>query len=310
MNLEPKRPQKALFLGKGFHKAVEAYYQNNRSQDDAEEKFAEWTNKEMGRISDESNGLWDEEIEELEDQIDLGMAMINQYVRYAEENDDKYFNKIIDREIGFEIDIPNTDHTFVGEIDGLVKDKHDRYWLQEDKTAKSMSRRMNNLELDEQPVSYAWALAQERDIDIEGILFTVVRKKAPTTIKENKTGGLSKRKVVNTYENYRTKLLDYYGSEDEVPWDEYEDVLTYYKQQDNPFVKRERVRKNEAELDDIRRRITQMAKQVEHPKEKDRNFPSPGNHCEDICAFKAPCIAMNRDDDWEFILEQQYQERG
>jgi hypothetical protein len=75
-------------------------------------------------------------------------------------------------------------------------------------------------------------------------------------------------------------------------------------------VKRERVRKNEAELEDIGRRITQMAKEVEHAKEKDRLFPTPGLHCEDICSFKPPCIAMNRNDDVDFILDQNYQKRS
>lgn len=309
-NLEPKRPNRHLFLGKAFHKAIEAYYMNNRSKQEAGDKFAEWTNDRIGEIQEESNGLWDEELEEIKDQVELGNSMIEQYIKWAEEHDDPYFDEVIDMEIEFTVDIPGTDHQYTGIGDGLVRDSHDRLWLKEYKTATSMSRKTNNLQLDEQSLSYLWGVSKELDKEIEGVLYRVVRKKAPTEITENKTGGLSKRKVVNTYENYRNRLIEYYGSEDEVPWNEYESVLNYYEQQDNPFVSQERLRRNEHEIEDIEQRISTLAKEVDRADQNDIIYKNPGNHCEDICAFKDLCVAGQRGDDTDFLVEQNYQERS
>lgn len=308
MNLEPTKPSKNLFLGTAMHEAIEAYYDSNRSKEAADERFAEWTNERMGEIQKEANGLWQEEVEEIHEQIELGSSMIDQYVRYAQQHDDAYFEEVIDTELEGEVTIPGTDHTFVYIVDALLRDSHDRLWIHEYKTRSSLSRD-ENFDLKIQPVSYLWSLSKDRGENIEGVIFTRQRKKKPTEISINKDGTPSKRKVVTTYSRYKEKLIECFGSVEEAP-DEYDEMLEYYKNKDNQFVKRQRVRKSQDELDAIAQQIKKQVEDVEGSIDNDFEdcYPSVGSHCK-WCDFESPCVSMNRNDDTEFLLEQNFQER-
>lgn len=307
-HLTSRKPQKALYLGSGVHNALEAYY--GKSEEDPVEVFVKWAKREKQDIIDaQPEDLWQDEIDELDEAIELGKGMLEHYIQWSSENDSEYFDDTLMVEQPFLVPVytpkDNRAHcNFYGIIDGLVQDEYGAYWVHEFKTAKQLGSR--NLTLDEQAVGYMYAAKELWGIDCAGIMYTILRKKIPTIPKELKNGDISIAKnIATTYEVYHNKLIDYYGSEEEIPGDRYEEILTILKEQDNPFFKREKVRKTDKEVENFGRRLYDMYRDMfPHP----RIYPNPTRDCRWDCPFQEVCEQQSEGADYTRTLEHRFEE--
>jgi len=246
----------------------------------------------------------------LEEQRELGIGMLKYYKKFAEAVDDEYFEEVVETEKSFTIPIKTPEGNlswgrYSGTIDGIVKDELGQYWLLEHKTASRIST--DHLPLDEQIVRYIWAAQEEYGLKLEGVIYNIIRKKIPKEPKELKSGGLSKSKSISTtWSKYKKSLIEYYGGKDNVPWDEYEDVLESLEDGWKDFYYRKRIRKSQAEIENIKRRTYIEYKQMRNAKEF---YPTPNRNCMWDCDFRHVCIEMNNGTDVEFMLEEMYEER-
>ena len=307
-NLTSEKPQKALYLGSGVHKALETFY-NEETDADMVDTFLQWAQEEKQSIIEaQPADLWQDEIDELDDAIDLGVGMLKHYKKWASKDDSNYFDKTLLVEQPFLVPIYTRKGTrahcnFYGIIDGLVQDQYGAYWVHEFKTAAQLDAK--NLELDEQAVGYMYAAKQLWDVDCAGIIYTILRKKTPTVPRELKNGGISIAKnIATTYDVYYDTLVEYYGSDDEIPMDRYEEILEILEEQENPFFKRERVRKTKAEVTEFGERLYDMYRDM---LSDPRIYPNPTNDCSWDCWFKEVCVQQSDGADFERTLDRLFE---
>ncbi len=312
-NLTPKKVNDKLWLGTGFHYALEHYYgswnvPHNRIH--PVDAFKEWAEKEAKKIRKENQDLWDEQEEMLRQQIELGIGMLEHYYSYWNDRDKEYFVEVIETEREFEVPILTPQGykahaVYRGKYDGVVKDKDGFYWILEHKTASNIST--DHLPLDEQVVSYIWAAQQMYGFEFEGVIYNIALKKVPSKPQELKSGGLSKNKnIKTTYEVYKNALIEHYGSKENVPWEDYRDILDELKKRGNEFFWRKRLIKSQQEIQEIGERIYQEYRDMCDPNL--RIYPRPSRDCMWKCDFREVCIAMNQGADYQYMLETMYEE--
>lgn len=313
LNLRPRKPSTALYLGKSIHKALEEHY-DPASEINPLAVYNNWCEERRQEIEEENEGLFPEEEEELDEEEELGRDMLRHYLSWAEDEDEHWFDEVIDTEIEFELPIPtpkgNRSHgTVRGRFDGLVRDQAGRVWVKEFKTASRIQT--DHLQLDEQSVTYCWAAQELYGEEVQGLIYTYLLKKRPGTPNTTKSGKLSRRKIKSTYDHMRNAIIEHHGGDDQVPWSYYSDLMQHYKEQDsNPFFQRERIRKNQYEIEDIQKRIYQVYRQMRSASnDEDLIYPEPQKQICSWCRFKDPCLAKNDGSDYEWLLENEYVER-
>jgi|AntDeeMinimDraft_6_1070357.scaffolds.fasta_scaffold00567_9 CRISPR/Cas system-associated exonuclease Cas4 (RecB family) len=295
---QPIKINDNLFLGSGVHYALEKYYAEN---DNLQEAFIEWFNNKLDELD-----IWDEQMEMLEEKKKLGLGMLKHYQKFADNNDSDYFTKVVDTEIDFEIPVKNlkgnTTHCrYAGTVDGLVIDEFGLYWILEHKTASRIDT--SHLPLDEQVARYMWAMQEKLGIEISGVIYNILLKKIPTEPRVLKSGHLSKAKnIKTTYATYLNSLINYYGSFEEIPLNDYSDILGYLQGEENEFFKRVKVEKTQHEIDDIAKRTYLEYKEMSNPNL--RMFPAPSRDCNWKCDFREVCISMNQGHDYDYLLEK------
>ena len=129
LNLEPIRPQAALFLGSGVHYALEKCYQPGDVDYDAlEPAFSNWFDegaKERGFVLGQ-----DTDMDKLRT---LGLGMVRHYAKWAPRQDG--FD-VIATEQEFAVRMPGIIAPFAGRFDGVIRSHSPgRLWLHEFKTS-------------------------------------------------------------------------------------------------------------------------------------------------------------------------------
>ena len=301
-NLEPIGANVNLWFGSAIHRGLELFYGEGAP---IHAGFREYIDKKL------EEGAIEQGIE-LDSKLELGLEMLKGYKNWTATEDKVYFDKVIQTEFEFKLPIldPEGNETgdyYVGTIDGIVEDDLGRYWLLEHKTASSIS--VDHLAYDMQIVAYMYAAQQIHDIKIEGVLYNTLLKKTPTTPKTVYSGKhLSTAKnIKTTYEHYYDCLVEHYGSEEKIPMDRYEEILGILKRRGNDFFHRVRVRKTQAEMEDVAHRIYLITRDMKDP----TIYPNCNKFgaCPYLCDFKEVCIEMNTGRDASFILDSMYQER-
>lgn len=305
--LEPIKVNDKLWLGTGVHHALKCYYGEGENPVQA---FLNWADEEVERIREENQGLWDEQEAMLQEQIELSKGMLEHYMIWAPKHDN--FEVIhVEKDFVVPIRTPKGNRAmadYVGRFDGIVRDEHGLYWLLEHKTVSNRFD-VEKLPLDEQCGSYIWAAQQIYGIKLEGVIYNMLRKKVPRKPEVLKRGGLSKNKNIDTtLEVYVQALVDYYGSKDNVPWQEYTDILQTLKDKGNTFFHREKVRRSQKEIENLAEQIYWEYREMTSPKLV--IYPNPTRDCSWDCDFRSVCLAMNDGSDYEYMLESMFRRRG
>lgn len=229
---------------------------------------------------------------------ELGLGMLDHYGEWATKNDDF---EVIWVERHYEVEIPGVEVPYSFKPDGLIRDRQGRYWILEHKSADKLPDNTDYLLLDDQCGKYIWALWKAEGIHVEGVLYSMARKKLPTPLKVLKNGLLSQdKRILTTFDYAGRQILEHFGT---IPED-YADYLENLRNKENPFFYRENVRRNARELDFIQMSVVAEAREMLDPNVAIYRNPNRFN-CSS-CAFVGPCIMQAEGGDVEPTLEGNY----
>lgn len=205
--------------------------------------------------------------------------------------------------------------TYGGRIDMLAEDELGRYWVFDWKTAARMSgvepgSSDDFMLLDDQITSYCWAL-WTLGIPVVGFVYAEIKKAVPEEPEPNKTQRLGRWYSVNkqlntTYDIYYKTVSE----NDPVAFSQglYDNFLDYLKSTDGPrYHVRHVVFRSETELANAGYNIWQEASEMVDPNLK--IYPSPGRFSCGNCAFKDPCLSMNKGEDFQYTLDTLFEKR-
>lgn len=325
--IEPNRPAVALWFGTGIHHVLEMLYSRRKEGVvDGEEEFvvAEWTDwseKDIERIKESQHGqLWDEQLQALQDMTDLGREMLKGYVQWSSKVDFKApegFKEVLYTEKEFAVWVPGEDGEpyhftdgngqqweiwLVGRLDLFVEDYDGRIWVVDHKTSKDRLDK-ENLVLDDQMTMYIWAAQRILQKEIAGCWYNVLRKKLPVVPKVLASGkGLSKDKSIDTTPEVYLQAIEDNGFD---PAD-YSEILNLLENKDTGFFSRERVYRNQHEIAMAGRMLLMEAIDMLNDP---YIYPNPTWDCKWKCDYRDLCVALNRNDDVEYLRKTLYRSR-
>lgn len=314
-NIGPKQSPGPLWMGTGFHFALEDMHGLNRwgSASNAMRIYKEATLRAARRDLRRLPG----DIDEL---TELACGMLDyyekQWLRTRDPLKTFVWKGVPQLEVNFRVDVPFDAKPFgydrvvySGTLDRVAEDDHDQLWIVEYKTAKSVSTM--HFENDTQVSAYCWAGNFLYDRPITGVIYQQHRKEIPHQPKILANGRLSQDKAqLITHSSLRAVMQNIYGSVENAPQD-YKVLLQYFVDIEtsdaDKFVMRHRIRRNnhqcEAEGNKILMEIGEML---------DPNlplYPNPDRTCAFMCPFNGTCTSVDDGSDWEYELEILMQER-
>jgi len=316
MNLQPKSNNQNLVFGTAIHAGLEAYYKGKG----LEQAIKDFT------VSLYSSNLSDEILYDLEH---LGRGMLTNYERYASEDRSEVLKveysfslpiKVTDenylrRRTPAEFDMNDKDKTLLfdgkpvhydGTIDLLIKNSKGEYWIIDHKTAKTIYEDKFFLNTNDQITAYIWAM-RKLGYPVRGFIYQELLKKIPEPIKPLKRKYKGRKYSVNIQnpvilDDYLTALLSA-GEDLEL----YKDFLQYLRLNPNPFFKRSHIERSEAELLMFENLVFFEAIDMLSPSTV--MYPSPDYFGCDFCSFQDPCLAMNQNEDWQYMLDTAFEPR-
>jgi len=306
MKLEKKSPPIQLVRGKILHELMEARIEGKPWEPILEEYNKEYKQlfleqqEEFGDIPGDMKKLMDGYVEKYK----------NDRIEYLEfsfkqvQEDGTYLDILKHAEFPLEFELfPGA--KFKGVMDSLARDTQGNIWVVEHKTAKKLPDdevRLSAL----QAILYCWALPKAGYPKPVGILWDYIRSKAPVIPEELKSGGLTKRKNIDT--NYQTYMAAITAAG--LDPSDYQDILNILRVKQDNFYKRvyfpapsEHTIK--MVVDDL---LTSAHEIVEQGKIKKTKALSPFT-CKG-CSYAALCRAELFDLDREFIIKRDYKIKG
>jgi hypothetical protein len=296
--LRPKQVVPAFYLGSAVHHALEVYYGEG---EDPVEAVKEWCADKLEEFEEDYN-ITSDKREELEEDRDLAVGMLEHYEGWAPTVDSDYFSEVVETEMEGTVDIPGTDHEFRYIVDGLAKDYMGLYWVMEHKTAKRMQT--DHLDQDEQILKYIWAVQKDLDIEVAGVIYTILKKKTPNEPRILKDGSLSTAKNQSvTYEAYKEAVKDHHDGD--IP-EKYKETLQHFKKKGNRFFFRDNITRSQEEIREAEERIVKEAKDMT---ENPRIYPNPTKACSYDCSYTTPCRLKSLGQDYEAELSKNFEEK-
>lgn len=205
--------------------------------------------------------------------------------------------------------------TYGGRIDMLAQDKQGRYWIFDWKTASRMSTGEPGADddflwLDDQISSYCWSL-WSIGFPVAGFVYVEIKKSVPEEPEplskpyKGRLYPINRSKVVTTYDLYKRTVEE----NDPIAYANglYDEFLDYLKSDSGPLHLRYQIHRSETELANIGYNIWLEACDITDPNL--RIYPSPGRFACSGCAFKDPCLMMNRNEDYEYTLNTLYDKK-
>ena len=312
--LEPVVPYKPFFTGRAIHDCLEAYYETGEHPVDV---LAKWLVTPMIEIETAFGDAWPEQMEVWQKEVDLITGMLDHYIVWQSNatgtNNDKNLRWIA-TELSFNIpvDIPGYGtHEFAGRMDGIVERLSDHtFWIFETKTTRSIKEFKITLPLEDQPTFYAGAAQRIMERPIEGIMYNLMRKKLPRELELlKKTNMLTQDKRADTtLEAYweAAKAAHPDKSHDALKVD-YGEMLLHLEEKGNTFFERHIELRTEGEIANVFGDVVHAAIEMVDPHTE--LYPSPDwTNCRS-CRFTEPCLAMNRGQDIDTLIENEYQPR-
>jgi len=294
MNLEKRDPYSPFFIGSAMHYAVAAYYTGGlKAAKDALAAYMARKTENLGGY-----GLTEAQWDQVNEDINLCRGMIENYARWAEEND--YFE--IAPELPILVDMG--DWVFRGTADGLITTNKGKHLLAENKTARSLPNSSAPLIYDNQHVAYLWGTEHDptyKDLDVQGVLYTFMRKKLPTVPNLLKSGRLTKRKLATTFDTYLQAIRDH-GLDPK----DYENYLRGLREQDSPFFTRFTMPKSKAR---IRRFEKDLKRTVDIMLNDPVIYPSPTRWSCPRCPYSDLCKMYLHGRSIKPLVEAHYTQR-
>lgn len=223
---------------------------------------------------------------------------------YAEQNENGVYDITTLREQGLPV-------ALAGRIDAIMEDARGNLWIVDWKTAGQMSGTNDEfLYLDDQISSYVMALRRKLNVDIKGFLYVELRKAVPEPPQENKSRRLGRLYSVSKNQATNEEIYRKTVSENDTEAYEnglYDDFLTFLHEEGTVYAHRYQIMKTDDELEQIER--TLFAEASDMVDENLRIYPNSGKFNCGWCAFRQPCLEVNRRGDHLFLLEELFDKR-
>lgn len=293
-----------LWLGTGFHFALEDYYGYKHFKKPSDALLAYAASHKRHELPDDAK-----------DHIELGVGMLDYYhdhwlPQHGERFQTLYVNNVPQCEVNIRIPLaitppPGYSHVeYSVTLDRVGKDEYGRIIVVDYKTAKQKYS-MGRLELDPQVSSYIWAATLVYDTLVEGACWIQFIKAIPDEPKILRDGSLSMdKRQYTTAAIYREACIKYYGK---IPA-KYHEIINHFSSLEEPdsdrFVKREMIYRNETFAANEERKIFAEIDDMVDPNLS--IYPNPTSDCTWDCNYRAPCLAMDDGSDYEYMLETEY----
>ena len=314
-NLGPKQNPAPLWMGTGFHFALEDCHGVN-TYGHPVKSFLAFKAATIKQARNDPNRL-PGDINEL---TELACGMLQYYWDEWLVSRDKLktfvFNGIPQVEVNFRVDIPYDATAFgydrvvySGTLDRVVEDEFGQLWILEYKTAKTIQTL--HYATDTQISAYCWAGNLLYGRPISGVIYQQHRKDTPKEPKILATGRLSqdKRQLI-THRSLRTYIQNIYGEVSKAPQD-YVDYLNWLATQEDvnsdKFVRRDSIRRNAHQCESEGVKILMEVGEMLDPNLP--LYPNPDRTCEFMCPFSGACVSVDDGSDWEYELEILMQKR-
>lgn len=247
--------------------------------------------------------------------IEFGADVLNHYIewQYADNSNwaDKNFT-VLSVEQPFDVPIytpvgtKSSKFRFAGRVDGVWRSNVDgKLYLHEIKTTSSIDNRIGQLQFELQPTAYMVAMAETYHEPIAGVVYTLIRKKLPVEPDVLKNGMLSQNKGIDTTpELYIATIKKHHvGISNAEIKSQYGEIINQLLNQPNKFFRRILVTRSNAQLDEMKHTLYQVARDMTNTKLQ--CYPNPGYFCGN-CLFQTPCIAMSNGQPIDPILTEFY----
>lgn len=335
-NLEPKRPYAPFFTGSAVHYCIEELRSEGVAPLTSLSKYLR--NQLVTMRKDQQ--LWLVERPAIRQQVKLIKAMIEQYMIWARNNRGPFSDanmEALAHECTFgpesdpisgetsnrEKDFPGVllksggkvlwpPVMIAGKFDGLERRKSDgTLWVAEYKTCRGIEERAALLQHDEQATTYVYAASELFGEPVSGIVYTLLRKKAPATPDVLKSGHLSANKNIDTtVAAFRRAIKQHYGTAATEAFiqKQYGEVLANIAAFGKPFVARVAIERTPQQLDlfveELHATVVEMNNPAT-PMYANRTWSCPG------CMFRQPCLArdMGQEDRVELLLGSEFRSR-
>jgi len=193
--LQPKRHERALFLGTWIHACLETHYRDGDWKIGHQIFVNQW------------NKLFEEEQEALRKKGKRFLPPLPEVVErvmksylwyYRDENwTPRYVETIL--EVPTPLIIDGTRFVFKGRLDLVIEDEEGLLWLVDHKSASNIPQPTAFHAMDPQLMLYPWAAQEQFGIEIAGVIYNYVGSKPPSVPQLNKDGSISRRKVKTDY---------------------------------------------------------------------------------------------------------------
>lgn len=201
--------------------------------------------------------------------------------------------------------------TYGGRLDGLFKDKYDRYWIADWKSTSRMldeDKEASFLQLDDQITSYVWAL-WELGIDVAGFVYVEFKKaypKPPERLQrpyKNRLYSTNKQNLTIPRIFIETVSKDDRHAYEMGMYDEY---LEWLRTEGPQFTQRHQIHRNENEIKNAGINIALECMDIVGAP---RIYPQAGRFSCPTCLFQQPCIGTNMGEDVEYMFGSLFEQR-
>ena len=314
-NLEPAVPYMPFFTGRAIHYCLEMYY---RDHTPLLQTLGTFLNNERKLMGD----LWPQEESSIQEQIDLLVAMLQHYEQWVGNmnvdetkwNDDNLEFIALETPFSVPIRTPSgraSPKVFLaGRMDGVVRVKSDdTVWIWEIKTTRSIKELSRSLANDPQTGAYIYAAEVLFDVKPQGVLYNMMRKKAPAIPEVLQSGLLTRRANIDTTaQAYLAAIRKQHPDwTNETIEEHYGSLLQSLVEDGNSFFSRVPIRRSRNEMDNLVRNLWTVSLEMSNPKIP--LYPSESWLNCNFCQFRAPCLTMNAGGDCEFLLQNEFQRR-
>lgn len=293
--LQKKKPNRSLVKGRILHEMLDAFIQSKR-----------WKNYKgpdpwdvLAAYEEEYGRLFIEEQEEYGDMINDCTQLFENYVSHYRHDDLTYEES----EVFVATDLTD-DIRYIGYIDKIAIDGQGRRWAVDHKFVKNIPTAEDQFS-ELQLLMYVWAWNRfNPSKQIDGIIWDYARTKLPTKPEVLKSGGLSKRKNIDTTSEVYLQTIQ----ENDLDPQDYVDMLELLEGKESQFFERVKLpRPSSAMIEQIVSDFRGTAIMIQRLKgvapRSMNNF-----NCK-TCEFKALCEAEVRGLDADFVRKSQYTKR-
>ena len=304
-----------LFLGQGAHRGLDAYYKSDCDVDAALEHVGKWVEEQKRKLHEFSDVYYNLEIESIDESHQLIRAMIAHYALWAPTIDAAY--EMVSTEQKYSVPIFYESKRVVsplrlaGRIDGVVRSKaNGKLYLLEFKTTRSLYSIdwvFNSI----QGTAYTWAATKLFGEPIGGVLYRMLRKKAPANPRVLKNGTFSNAKSQDTSFAWMKYALEQValqkGTDPRILWTQCRELLLHLRSEPNKFFTERMVTKTGPVLADLLRALRSVGRMMADPDVPIFTSP-PWNYC-NTCPFRDPCDLQDAGGDYKGVLEAEYAPR-